>query len=168
MPHHRDPAQTFQEQFAQRLVIGNGGDRIREQHHLASLLRNQPSDQQIVRRLVLDRRIAAELPQVGSRGRDRRPQRELHPFQLPGHQDTRVKIRKHPNVLQPLHPRGFIGRHIKAGGRPNLRACQRRNQAAEIGRIHAHIAVANDQMFIRRLLHQSRQLGNFIVGCFAS
>ena len=69
-----------------------------------------------------------------------------------------------PIGLQIVGEGPLVRRHVEAGDRAHLGIGQRRDHAAQIIGLDAHVAVADHHDFVRRLAHQARQLGHFVVG----
>src|ERR1044071_4454033 len=55
VPHHRHPTQALQYQVTDGMEVGYGINPIPQQLHFIPLLGDQPPDQQIIPRTVLDR-----------------------------------------------------------------------------------------------------------------
>ena len=98
------------QQFAHRLIIGNGLDGVAQQRDLVALLGDQAAHQQIVGRAILQHSVAAETVEARARGGDGRAQRELDSVQLPGHQNAGVKIGHHADVLKLVGEGGELSR----------------------------------------------------------
>ena len=62
----------------------------------------------------------------------------------------------------------LVNRQVEAGHRADFGIGQRRRHFAQIVRPHAHVAVADHQVFVRRLAYQARQLGDLVVGSVAA
>ena len=92
------------------------------------------------------------------------PERELHALQLPVHQDAGVEIGHHADGLQVVGQGGDFDRDVEAGDGAHFRIAQRSGHVPQIIRPHAHVAVADDDYFVRGLVHQARELGDFVVG----
>src|SRR5579859_133868 len=146
------------------MKIGDCLDGIRQQGDLKTLLSNQPPDQQIIRGTVLDGGITSETSEIFSRGDDCLSEGELDAIQLPGNQDSGIKIAKHADGLEFLDKRAFVSGNVEAGYGANFRVAERGHHGAQIIRPHANVAVVDDQHFILCLFHQTRELHDFVVG----
>ena len=56
-----------------------------------------------------------------------------------------------------------VGR-VEAGYGADFRIAQRSSHLAKIIGAHAHVAIADDNYFVRGIVHQARQFGDFVIG----
>ena len=108
MAHHGHPPQTLVEEIDRRLEIRHCFDGIGQKLHFIALLGNQPPEEQIICRAILNRLIASEAGDARAGRYHRLPKGELHTVELPGDQKPRIKIRNHANGLKMLNEIGFF------------------------------------------------------------
>ena len=61
-----------------------------------------------------------------------------------------------------------FGWNVEAGDGAHFRIAQRSGHVPEIIGTHAHVAIADDDDFVRGVAHQTREFGDFVVGGDAS
>src|SRR5271155_2105511 len=119
--HHRHPAQALEEKFAQGAKIGDRLHGIGQELHFKTLFCNQTANKEIIRGPVLNGGVAAESGEMFSRSHNCLAERELDSVQLPGHQNTGIKIANHAYGLEFLDERVFVRGYVKSGDSASLR-----------------------------------------------
>ena len=150
------------------MIVGDGIDRIRQEHNFISLFGDQTAHQHIVSRTILDGLVASEAREVSAGGGNRGPEREFHAVQILGDQNAGIKIRRHADFLDVVHNPRLQDGNVEAGYGADLLVCQRRDDRPQIIRIDADVAIVDHHHFVLRLRHQARQLGYFVVDGVAS
>ncbi len=162
--HNRHPTKALEEKFRQGSKISHSLDRVRQKLHFKALFGNQTSNEQIVRRAVLDRGVAAEFVEMLSRGNNRLAKREFDSVQLPRDQDAGVEITHHADGLELLEKGVLVCGNIQTGHRADFRIAERRDHGTQIVRPNANVAVVDGQDLVLRFADQPGQLHHFVIG----
>jgi len=78
--HHNDPAQSLQKQIAKAVEVSDRAYGIRDELNPVSVFGNQPPDQKVICRAILNNLVAAKIGQSRPCSRDRWAKREFHPI----------------------------------------------------------------------------------------
>ncbi len=96
------------------------------------------------------------------------PERKLYAVQLPGHQNAGVKIGHHSDALQVVGQGSEFSGDVETGYGAHFRIAERSRDPPQIVGTHAHVAIADDDYFVRGVVHQAGKFGDFVVGGDAS
>src|SRR5712664_989941 len=161
--HHCHPAKPLDEKILQRITIRNGLHGIGQQLDFKALLGDQPANQKVIRRAILDGLVTPETGEVRPRRDDGLPQGEFYAVQLPRHENPRIEIGNHADGLEMLGESLVLNRNVQAGHSTDLWITQRCNHGAQIIWLDANVAVVDHQHFIASLVHHTDQFRHFVV-----
>src|ERR1700722_19004074 len=90
--HYSDPAQALMKQFIERLIIRDCGDSVGKKINFVALLSYQSPDQQIIRRTVFNRGVAAKGLKSCASCCNRRTQCKFHSIQLLRYKNSGIEV----------------------------------------------------------------------------
>src|SRR5260370_17750139 len=122
---------ALDEKILQRIGIRNGLHGMGQQFDFKALLGDQPANQKVIRRAILDGLVPPETGEVRPRRDDGLPQGELYAVQLPRHENSGIEIGNHADGLQMLGESLVLNRNVQAGHSTDLRATQPVNHGAQ-------------------------------------
>src|SRR5438876_1365810 len=163
VPHDGHPTEALSEKRAWRIIVRYSLHGVGKHLDLKALLRYQPADKQIIGGLVFNGLVPPKSSKVRASRNYGWSQCEFDAVQLPGDQNSGIKVGIHADGLKMLRECFVLSGNIQAGHSAHFGVAERGHHCSQVIRLDANVAVVDDKNFIASFVYHPDQFGHFIV-----